>query len=206
MILEAKPTCVKETNKSAKPSIISNAIGIFLYYFAPLTCSNATSEEDTQTKEIDSAFDELILSTDIKDRIVDLAHKSCYAQKNKAPFRHALFHGPSGCGKKMAAKMLAKAVGLDFACVCGRDIITTTGEEAVSQIQTLFSWAKMSQNGMLLYIEKAEAFLGVSADSTSLMSEMKLRERNALSTFLFNVKCIRKGMGARIFLVLSTNR
>jgi hypothetical protein len=91
----------------------------------------------------------------------------------------------------MAAMTLAKALRMDYAQVCGQDVITT-GEEGVSQIQTLFSWANLSSRGVLLFIDKVEVFL--STDTTT-------SGENALSAFLSNM-CRRRN----VLLVLATNQ
>lgn len=195
IILEAKPRVVKETTRSSKPSCIPNAVDTFANYCFPL------KSDSNDCPSIDAEFDQVIFPKEIKETILDFLRLSCNARRRKAPFRHLLLHGPNGAGKAITAKRLAKVIGIDFAHVSGRDIITT-GVESVSQIQTLFSWAKLSTNGngMLLFFDDAEAFLG--STESSLMNDTEANKNNALSTFLHNMKRIRKD----IILVLSTNR
>ncbi|KAL7538425.1 hypothetical protein ACHAXR_012768 [Thalassiosira sp. AJA248-18] len=195
VILETKPVIVKKTTRSPKTPIISDVIEALKYCFVPLNgdCSNANS-----CSSIEATFDDLILPRQIKECVLDLAYSVSNARKNSTPFRHFILHGPDGAGKSMAAKKIAKVADIDFAHVCGRRVFTT-GDESVSQIQTLFSWAKMSPKGMLLFIDEAETFLG-STDS-SLMNETS-SGHNALSAFLYNISKLRK----RIILVLATNR
>lgn len=72
-----------------------------------------------------------------------------------------------------------------------------TGSDAVTQIHNLFSWAKMSPKGVILFIDEAECFLG-SRDS-GLMSDTA---HNALNALLYNTGGERKDF----MLVLATNR
>ena len=203
IILDAKPRIVRETTRTSKLAIISNAIESLRYYFTLLKCGN----KNTCSVTTEAAFDDLILPGELKESILDLSCSVSSSRKNNTPFRHVILHGPDGVGKKMAAKKIADCAGVDYARICGRDVITT-GEEAVSQIQTLFTWAKTSSNDMLLYIDEAEAFLG--STGSPLMSEYmdpnhqvvdkQSDKRSALSTFLLNMSNLRRG----IILVLAT--
>lgn len=150
---------------------------------------------------MEESFNDLVLPKEIKESVLDLARSTCQARDDKdTSFRHVIFHGPDGVGKSMAAKKLAQVVGIDYAHVCGRDI-QTSGEKAVRQIQTLFSWARLSSDGILLFIDDAEAFL--RSIESSPMNDVYTRENNnALCTFLHNMKGLRKN----IIFVLATNR
>ena len=139
--------------------------------------------------DVDAAFAELILPREIKERIQDLAHSICRAHSENMSFSPILLYGPDG--KSMAAMTLAKALRMDYAQVCGQNDIMT-GEEGVSQIQTLFSWANLSSKGVLLFIDKVELFLS---------KDMTTGGKNALSAFLSNV-CLQRNF----ILVLATNQ
>ena len=71
------------------------------------------------------------------------------------------------------------------------------GADAVTQIHGLFSWAKYTPKGLLLFIDEAECFLGNRAKQS--MSE---GAHNALNALLYNTSCERKDF----MLVLATNR
>ena len=60
----------------------------------------------------------------------------------------------------MAAKRLARTAGLDYAIMSGGDVAPLRGG-AVSQLHELFDWAERSRQGLLLFIDEADAFLGV---------------------------------------------
>ena len=142
----------------------------------------------SRSNGIAAAFADLILPREIKERIQDLAHSICSADFQNMSFSPILLYGPDG--KSMAARTLAKAVGMDYARVCGQDVIMT-GEEGVHQIQTLLSWASLSSKGVLLFIDKVEVFLS---------TETTMGGKNALSAFLSNVSLRRN------VLVLATNQ
>lgn len=195
-ILDAKPCFVQETTRSSKSSTLSSLQTFIYYYVAPLRKSN--SEDGPPT--VEEQFSDIILPKEVKESIVGLARSTCHARDHGNPFRHVIFHGPGGVGKRMTAKKLAQVVDIDYAYVSGREI-TTSGEDAVRQMQTLFSWARLSTDGILLFIEDAEAFLRSS--ESSLMTDSYTRENNnALCTFLHNMKRIKKN----IILVLATSQ
>lgn len=92
-------------------------------------------------------------------------------------------------------RKLAKCVGMDYALMSGGDV-GPLGSDAVTQIHSLFMWAKVSGKGVLLFIDEAEAFL--LSRSKSTMSESA---HNALNALLYNT-----GGESNILLVLATNR
>jgi ATPase family AAA domain-containing protein 3A/B len=100
-------------------------------------------------------------------------------------------------GKTMVAKKLASIIGIDYALMSGGDV-SPLGADAVTQIHNLFSWAKMSPKGVILFIDEAECFLG-SRDS-GLMSETA---HNALNALLYNTGGERKVRLVLIFWGLS---
>lgn len=141
-------------------------------------------------------FRDVILAGQCSERVFELAIASRNAQRNRAPYRHLLFYGPAGTGKSMVAKRLAQFSGMDWAIMSGGDV-GPLGEQAVTDLHNLFSWARSSKNGLMLFIDEAEAFLG-SRSRTSLTAHM----RNALNALLFQT-----GDQSRHFmLVLATNR
>lgn len=167
------PKIVKErTQNSIEPSIISSAIDALAYYFVPLKSNGNASPS------IEEAFEHIVLPEETKGRVLDLARIASNARRNNTRFQHAVFHGPDGAGK-LAAKRLAKFVGIDYAYVCGQEI---RGEDAVSHIQTLFYWAKNSSDGILLFIDEPEAIL---RPTNSLMND-DTNANNALSSFVYN--------------------
>eukprot|EP00814_Leptocylindrus_danicus_P021917 CAMPEP_0116024260 /NCGR_PEP_ID=MMETSP0321-20121206/12198_1 /TAXON_ID=163516 /ORGANISM="Leptocylindrus danicus var. danicus, Strain B650" /LENGTH=937 /DNA_ID=CAMNT_0003495931 /DNA_START=987 /DNA_END=3801 /DNA_ORIENTATION=- len=140
-------------------------------------------------------FEDLILSDDLKERVVTFAKAASKARQHNAPNRHLLLYGPPGTGKTMVARKLAKCVGMDYALMSGGDV-GPLGSDAVTQIHSLFMWAKISAKGVLLFIDEAEAFL--LSRSKSTMSEST---HNALNALLYNTSG-----DSNVLLVLATNR
>ena len=54
------------------------------------------------------------------------------------------------------------------------------GEQAVTDLHNLFSWARSSSKGLMLFIDEAEAFLGSRSRSAHTV-----HMRNALNALLF---------------------
>lgn len=86
----------------------------------------------------------------------------------------------------MVAKKLANVIGIDYALMSGGDV-SPLGCDAVTQIHNLFSWAKMSKKGVILFIDEAECFLG--SRESGLMSDVA---HNALNALLYNTGGERK--------------
>ena len=141
-------------------------------------------------------FQDVILSTPLKDRVVSLARSARNARRHDAPYRHILLHGLPGTGKSMVAAKIAKCTGMDYALMSGGDV-GPLGTDAVTQIHDLFRWAKSSRKGVLLFIDEAEAFLGNRVNSG--MSEYT---HNALNALLYNTGGERRDF----MLVIATNR
>lgn len=181
-----RPQLVRETTrKSMLWSLLAYAKLLFLPW---------RSKRDT--KAIDETFSDLILPLELKTRVVELAHAARNANKHQAPYRHVLLHGPPGTGKTLVAKKLAQVIGIDYALMSGGDV-SPLGADAVTQIHSLFAWAKHSQRGVLLFIDEAECFLG--SRDTGLMSATA---HNTLNALLYNTGGDRRDF----MLVLATNR
>lgn len=86
----------------------------------------------------------------------------------------------------------------DGLCNHERGDVGPLGADGVSQIHSIFKWAKSSRKGLLLFIDEAEAFLG-NRKQASKMSE---HTHNALNALLYNTGGERRDF----MLVLSTNR
>nr|CAD1838307.1 unnamed protein product [Ananas comosus var. bracteatus] len=147
--------------------------------------------------ESGSSFENIILHPSLKRRIEQLARATANTKSHDAPFRNMLFYGPPGTGKTLVAREMARKSGLDYAMMTGGDV-APLGSQAVTKIHDIFDWAKKSKNGLLLFIDEADAFCASKRNST-YMSEA---QRSALNALLF-----RTGDQSRdIVLVLATNR
>jgi len=148
------------------------------------------------------ALDSLVLPRELHSRVKQLAGSLSATKQRGAPFRHMMFHGPPGTGKTMAARILARQSGLDFAIMSGGDV-APLGGGAVTQIHDLFSWAERSKKGLVLLVDEADAFLtsrgGSEGGAGTGMSEGL---RSSLNAMLH-----RTGDQSDSFLlILATNR
>ena len=142
------------------------------------------------------AFGAIVLPGQLEADVRSAARSIANAKRNHAPLRHMMFHGPPGTGKTMAAQLLARHCGLDYAIMSGGDV-APLGAQAVEELHKLFAWAKGSKRGLLLFIDEAEAFLG-SRGRGNVSEHL----RNVLSALLYQT-----GTQSRHYmLVLATNR
>ncbi|KAE9620227.1 hypothetical protein Lal_00019378 [Lupinus albus] len=143
-----------------------------------------------------NGFGDVILHPSLNKRIEQLASATANTKAHQAPFRNMLFYGPPGTGKTMAARELARKSGLDYALMTGGDV-APLGSQAVTKIHQLFDWSKKSKQGLLLFIDEADAFL--CERNKTYMSEA---QRSALNALLFRTGDQSKD----IVLALATNR
>jgi SpoVK/Ycf46/Vps4 family AAA+-type ATPase len=141
-------------------------------------------------------FGSIVLPAQLEADIRSAARSIANAKRNQAPLRHMMFHGPPGTGKTMAAQLLARHCGLDYAIMSGGDV-APLGAQAVEELHKLFTWAKTSKRGLLLFIDEAEAFLG-SRGRGNVSEHL----RNVLSALLYQTGT----QSQHYMLILATNR
>lgn len=141
-------------------------------------------------------LDGVVLAAGVRSSIASLASSVASSSSHGAHLRNLLLYGPPGTGKTMVAKRLAHACGIDYAMMSGGDV-APLGRDAVTELHKLFDWAEKSPNGLLLFIDEADAFL--ASRSRTNMSE---DARNALNAVLYRTGEASK----KIMLVLATNR
>jgi ATPase family AAA domain-containing protein 3A/B len=147
---------------------------------------------------VEGLLDGVILPPDLERQVRRLAESTKRAHENRAPLRHALFYGPPGTGKTMVAERLARHCGLDYALMSGGDV-APLGSMAVAELNKLFSWAKSTSRGTLLFIDEADTFLASRTGRNNAMSETM---RNCLSAFLHHTG----EQSTKLMMVLCTNR
>ena len=182
-----KPALVRETSRGY--ALASSAFGSGRAGAALSRATSAFSSDDSG-----ALMDGIVFEKDLEARLGEIAKAAANTRKNKAPFRHCLFHGPPGTGKTLFAKKLAKHAGLDFAICSGGDV-APLGRDAVTEIHKLFDWAKASPRGVVLLIDEAEAFVRKRDRN---MSE---DARNALNAFLYRTG----SPNADVMVVFATN-
>lgn len=101
----------------------------------------------------------------------------------------------------LIARKLAQSSGMDYAIMSGGDV-GPLGDDAVSQLHSLFRWASTSRKGLLVFIDEAEAFLSARSNSNSVVDGGSPNLRHALNALLYQT-----GTQSKCFmLVLATNR
>jgi ATPase family AAA domain-containing protein 3A/B len=125
-------------------------------------------------------MDKIVLHEALAERLKWTANSLINTKKHGVPFRHILLYGPPGTGKTLFARTLSQMSGLDYAIMSGGDV-GPLGKDAVTEVNKLFSWAKSSKKGLILFIDEADAFLRVGRGKGDAMSE---ENRQVLSTFL----------------------
>eukprot|EP00897_Mesotaenium_endlicherianum_P006693 jgi/Mesen1/6051/ME000308S05241 len=116
------------------------------------------TQSATEMMRSGRGFGDVVLHPSLHKRIRQLAAATAHTKTHGAPFRNMLFYGPPGTGKTMAAKELARQSGLDYALMTGGDV-APLGAQAVTKIHQLFDWASKTRQGLLLFIDEADAFL-----------------------------------------------
>jgi len=137
----------------------------------------------------------VILDKKLEDQLREISYAVLNRRKHYAPAKNMLFYGPPGTGKTLFAKKLATQSGLEYAVMVGSDI-APLGPMAVTEINNLFDWAEKQPNGIVLFIDEADAFLR-SRKGNDISEYM----RHAVNSFLY-----RTGTPSeRVILVLATN-
>jgi len=164
-------------------------------FFATTTSSTTTSSTSTTSKTstttpstyeksdpfAQAVFEGAAFAPEVEAQLLRVAVGAANTRRHRAPFRHALLHGPPGTGKTMFAKKLARCAGMDYAIASGGDV-APLGRDAVTSLHKLFDWAHTSPRGLLLLVDEAEAFVRSRSLAGDSMSE---DSRNALNAFLY---------------------
>jgi ATPase family AAA domain-containing protein 3A/B len=137
----------------------------------------------------------VILDKKLEDQLREISYAVLNRKKHYAPSKNMMFYGPPGTGKTMFAKKLAMKSGLEYAVMVGSDI-APLGPLAVRELNTLFDWAENQDNGIVLFIDEADAFL-----RNRKSSEMSEYMRHTINSFLY-----RTGTPSeKVVLILATN-
>ena len=88
--------------------------------------------------------------------------------RKNVKYRNLLLWGPPGTGKTMFAKLLARSSGMEYAEMSGASFAQFKEGQGITEMNKLFEWANHSKDGVMLFIDEAESFLGgrVGSDVT----------------------------------------
>lgn len=187
-------------NQIGRPSLIREMHSNYFFSFSFFQLKwifNFWNKNDEKLN-LSLMFKDVILSSEDTERVLQLALAARNTKRLGTSFRHILFYGPPGTGKTLIARRLAESSNMDYAIMSGGDI-GPLGEDAVNQLHSLFRWASRSKRGLLLFIDEAEAFLGIR--EKNYISE-NIHIRNALNALLYQTGTHSKNF----MLVLATNR
>ena len=180
-----KPSLIRETTRKQFPFSLGSTILDWL-----------ARPSGTEEYTVD-LFEDVLLSKELKERVLDIAKSTRTGRKYNEPCRHILLHGPPGTGKTMVARKLAKYVGMDYAFMSGGDVGPLRSDGS-TQIHALFRWAKTSRKGVLLFIDEAESFLACRRKEGGVSEGM----HSSLNALLYNTGSERSDF----LILLATNR
>jgi len=143
-------------------------------------------------------FSDLIVSKDRieqLDRIVnEFSNWDVLVSNGVFPIRRALFYGPPGCGKTLAAQALAGEIGIPMLYVRFDALISSYLGETASNIRKVFDYAK--NDSWLIFFDEFDA-IGRSRNDATEHGEIK-RVVNAFLQQIDNYK-------GRSLIIAATN-
>ncbi|MBO6303862.1 MAG: ATP-binding protein [Selenomonadaceae bacterium] len=140
-------------------------------------------------------FDDIILSKDIKDKILDVAE---YAENSKIVFEtwglQSIYktskriginlYGAPGTGKTMAAHAIAKYLGRKILVVNYADIESKYVGETPKNIRKAFETAK--QTNSILFFDEADAILSKRVTNMSSATDVSVNQTRSVMLMLMN--------------------
>lgn len=113
-------------------------------------------------------FSDLIVSEDrvlqLEQIIKEFSNWDVLVSNGVFPTRRALFYGPPGCGKTLAAQALAGELGIPMLYVRFDALISSYLGETASNIRKVFDYAK--QDSWLIFFDEFDAIARSRNDST----------------------------------------
>lgn len=180
-----KPVLIKETSKISTDKLLKLPFLLGQRAYARV--------KQRSTKDLMKG---VILKPELEAQIRAISYAVLNRKKHYAPYRNFLFYGPPGTGKTLFAKRLALKSGMDYAVMSGADI-SPLGPAAIHELHSLFNWANKTGNGIILFIDEADAFLRKRRGDQPLSENL----RNAINAFLYRTG----SQSDKFMLILATN-
>ena len=180
-----KPTLLRETSRIVASNILSLP---FLYARHMSRSLLRRSQKDM----LSGVILEPILDAQLKNITYSVLNR----KKHYAPYRNFLFYGPPGTGKTLFAKKLAIQSGMEYAIMTGSDI-SPLAEKGVTELNKIFDWSEKTRNGVILFIDEADAFLRKRKGDDKISENL----RNAINGFLYRTG----SQSEKFMLVMATN-
>jgi len=166
-----EPVLVRKTNRISPGNIIKHPIKTAALWRA-----------NREAAKIDVASivkERIVVNPKVFNHITDIAIGAQNTVQNGGYLRNVLLHGPPGTGKTLFAENLAAHANMNYAIISGGDV-APLGPLAVQEMLNLFDWAETgSKNGLILFIDEADAFLRKRNDKAGQMSESMRATVNA---------------------------
>mmetsp|Transcript_2832 Transcript_2832/g.4836 ORF Transcript_2832/g.4836 Transcript_2832/m.4836 type:complete len:487 (-) Transcript_2832:44-1504(-) len=180
-----KPQLVRETSKITAKS----------YFSIPLIQMRKFYSNYLVKRTEADLLKGIILDKKLEEQLREISYAILNRRKHYAPAKNMLFYGPPGTGKTLFAKKLATESGMEYAVMVGSDI-APLGAGAVTELNKLFDWAEYQSNGIILFIDEADAFL--RSRNEKMITEYL---RHSVNTFLY-----RTGTPSdKVVVILATN-
>jgi ATPase family AAA domain-containing protein 3A/B len=180
-----KPILVRETSKISTDRLLK----------LPMMLAKRTMARFSRHSEKDLMHG-VILNPELEAQIKAISYSVLNRRKHYAPYRNFLFYGPPGTGKTLFAKKLALSSGMDYAIMSGADI-SPLGAAAISEMHSMFEWTEKNNNGIILFIDEADAFLRKRKAEQQLSENL----RNAINAFLYRTG----SQSDKFMLIMATN-
>ena len=148
-------------------------------------------------KNSESGLEQLYFNDELQTQVTHVVKSYQSTSKQGNYFLNYLFYGEPGTGKTATARAIAKESGLDYAIMSGGNVqkLLKSGK-AEQRLKEVFNWAQRSKDGLVLFIDEADAFL---KDPNA--HEMSEELYAVLNSFLNQTGTESK----KISLILSTN-
>jgi len=201
-------TEIIEDEKRKNHSILANDLKLILNGNNQIKKTNILSSSTPKDKDRDMSlveimypekyFSDLIVSEDkiaqLEQIIKEFNNWDVLVSNGVFPIRRALFYGPPGCGKTLAAQALAGELGIPMLYVRFDALISSYLGETASNIRKIFDYAK--NDSWLIFFDEFDA-IGRSRNDSTEHGEIK-RVVNAFLQQIDNFK-------GRSLIIAATN-